>query len=172
MRRNPDSGSLSQESSDLKINIEPTRSVVVPIPVVIKPSLVPRAPGPLPEQVEFDCRWEQKVDRLEQDLSPVAIEANTDPLRSMDPVFEPLSLARGSQAEVFSPTEADAKLVSNKDAIRILTDPSGPMVIPRSPSPHIGSGRIPNSAQTPPLSGAVRSADRDHSGLEADRCGR
>ena len=126
--------------------------------------MVPRAPGPLPEQVEFDCRWEQKVDRLEQDLSPVAIEANTDPLRSMDPVFEPLSLARGAQAEVFSPTEADAKFVSNKpvssselisvtaegtagstinpdltglldnkDAIRILTDSSGSLVIPQSP---------------------------------------
>ena len=111
----------------------------------------------------------------------------------------PLSLVRGAQAEVFSPTEADNKFVSNKtvsspelisvtaegtagstinpdltglldykDAIRILTDPSGPMVIPHSPSPHAGSGRIPNSAQTPPLSDAVRSADRDHSGLEAD----
>ena len=86
----------------------------------------------------------------------------------MDPVFEPLSLARGAQAEVFSPTEADAKLVSHQDTIRILTDPSGPLVIPHSPGPHAGSGRIPNSAQTLPLSGAVRSADRDHSGLEAD----
>merc|ERR1712139_324163 len=92
-RRHPDPCQLiSQESSDLMINIEPSRLVVVPIPVVIKPSLVPRAPGPPPEQVEFDCRWEQQVDRLKQDLSPVrAIEANTDPLRSMDFVFEPLS---------------------------------------------------------------------------------
>ena len=92
----------------------------------------------------------------------------------------PLSLVRGSQAEVFSPTETDAKFVSNKpvssselisvtaegtagstinpdltglldnkDAISILTDSSGSLVIPQSPSPHAGWTDTKLSPDTP-----------------------